>query len=165
MTVKNLAIATALLGVATTGAVANADKVPALEAGILTCELDGSTNLVVVSETKYRCLFDNSVAGMPDEIYTAEIDKVGLDLTVKNTETLSWLVVSLTGEYGAGLISGNYVGASADVAVVAGGGVRGLVGGASNSISLQPVSLSGNTGVGAAIGLERLKLEYMGPAA
>ena len=165
MTFHTLAASATCLAIMTVGAVANETKIPALEAGVLTCELSDTTNLVVVSEAKYNCLFENSVSGMPDEIYEAEIDKVGLDLSTTDTEILSWLVVSLNGEYGEGIITGNYIGASADAAIVAGGGVRGLVGGAGNKISLQPVSLSGSEGFGAAIGLERLKLQYVGPAA
>ncbi|QHQ36248.1 DUF992 domain-containing protein [Algicella marina] len=135
-----------------------------LEAGILTCELTGGTNFVVISEAEYSCVFD--VAGTNySEVYNAEIGKLGIDLSIENAEVLKWAVVSATGRFDEGFISGEYAGVSADAALGLGASARMLVGGIGDSITLQPVSVGGREGIGIAAGIEQMSLEFVGEAA
>ena len=132
-----------------------------IKAGMLTCELTGGKNFVVISEAQYTCVFD--VAGSDEtERYTAEIDKLGIDLSVEKAETLKWVVISATGTFDPGLINGDYVGVSADAAFGLGAGARVQVGGVDDSITLQPLSVSGRKGMGIAVGVEHMKLTYEG---
>ncbi len=132
-----------------------------IKAGMLTCELTGGKNFVVISEAEYACTFD--VAGSDEtERYTAEIDKLGIDLSVEKAETIKWAVIAATGTFDPGLISGDYVGVSADAAFGLGAGARVQVGGVDDSITLQPVSVSGRKGMGIAVGVEHMKLDYQG---
>ncbi|MEM7614588.1 MAG: DUF992 domain-containing protein [Pseudomonadota bacterium] len=165
MNFAKLAIVATVAGLTATGALASGSKGASTEAGILTCELDDATNFVVISQSTYTCIFNNASDEMPDEIYTAEFGKLGIDLTVTEAETLKWAVVSATGRFDEGLISGEYIGASADAALGGGAGVRVLVGGLDDSFTLQPLSVSGSKGIGVAAGLESMSLEYVGPSA
>ncbi|MEX2520424.1 MAG: DUF992 domain-containing protein [Paracoccaceae bacterium] len=133
-------------------AVASADDV---EVGVLTCKQSDSTNLVVFSKATYVCDFDPTEG--ENVAYTGKVQKIGVDLSVATVETLVWLVFApSTGKPGA--LAGTYVGASADVALGVGAGVKVLVGGLDESITLQPASVSGSEGIGAAIGLEEFVL-------
>ena len=58
----------------------------------------------------------------------------------------------------AGALAGRYVGVSADASVGVGGGANVLVGGSSNTISLQPVSVQGQTGLNAAVAVSSVQL-------
>ncbi|WP_233416869.1 DUF992 domain-containing protein [Halovulum marinum] len=133
-----------------------------LEAGMLTCNLTSSTNLVVISDANYECVFDTSDDSKPDEIYTMNIAKLGVDLSIEKAETLKWAVLSATGRFDQGLITGEYVGASADAAFGLGAGARVQIGGLDDSITLQPVSVSGREGLGIAAGVEQMSLEFKG---
>jgi hypothetical protein len=56
-------------------------------------------------------------------------------------------------------LQGTYRGVEADASLGLGGGAKVLVGGSSDSVSLQPLSLEGETGVNVAIGVAALKLQ------
>jgi hypothetical protein len=59
---------------------------------------------------------------------------------------------------GRGSLAGSYVGASAEATVGAGLGANVLVGGFQRSVALQPVSVSGQTGLNFALGVGDLEL-------
>jgi Protein of unknown function (DUF992) len=66
------------------------------------------------------------------------------------------------GKLGKGALAGNYFGASAEATVAVGVGVNALVGGMKKSVTLQPISVSGQTGLsatlaGAALNLHTVK--------
>lgn len=147
--------AAAVLG---TAMPALADEKGGIELGMLTCHQTDRTNLIVWSDATYTCTFDR-VKG-DEEVYTGSIDKIGVDLTINKIETIKWTVIAPNDRSEPGALSGTYVGASADAAVGVGAGARALVGGGDNSFALQPVSLSGETGVGIAAGIERFKLQF-----
>jgi hypothetical protein len=68
-------------------------------------------------------------------------------------------VFAPTGTVNAGALEGNYGGATASAAVGVGAGANVLIGGSSNTISLQPVSISGATGLNVAGGIAALSLK------
>ena len=131
-----------------------------VKVGLITCEQTDRTNLVIWSEASFLCTYQ-PVKGN-QEIYTGKIEKIGLDLTVNKIETLGWTVIAPSDDVADGALAGTYVGAGADVAVGAGAGVHGLIGGSKETINLQPVALSGETGFGLAAGIERFKLSRTG---
>src|SRR5262249_29493089 len=59
-----------------------------------------------------------------------------------------------------GLLAGHYGGATASVTLGLGAGGNILVGGMDGSISLQPISIAGNTGLNVAAGLATINLNF-----
>ncbi len=137
---------------------AAADDAAKIEVGMLTCDLTQSSNNIVLSSSEYLCELEAS-DGYNDATYIASIDMVGLDLKSTNSETLKWAVLTTSDRFETAMLEGDYVGASASAAVGAGAGVRAMVGGDSESVSLQPLSVSGSTdSIGASLGLEQMEL-------
>lgn len=149
-------IALAMAGALVAGAVQAQD--PGFKLGTLTCKAVEITNAVVFTDVDFACQYEG-VNG-ETEPYEGEIDKVGVDLSIKNDVTMVWAVVAPTEtEYLPGQLAGNYVGASADASLGLGAGARVLVGGGENGFQLQPVSVDGIEGVGVSIGIESFELE------
>lgn len=127
------------------------------DVGMLTCKLTGVTNLIVYTDEKFDCVFAPKSGA--DFSYTGQIKSVGVDLSVTKDMTLVWAVITTTTEGNvADQLRGDYVGAGADVAVVAGVGLNALVGGSSRAITLQPISVSGTEGTGVSVGIESFTL-------
>lgn len=128
------------------------------EIGTLTCKVVDVTNLILYTNEKFACDFAGS-DGL-SENYGGEIDSIGVNLSIKKEFTIVWAVIAPTNDkYQTHSLRGAYVGASADVALGLGAGVKVLVGGGANSFTLQPLSVAGVKGAGAAAGIQRFKLE------
>ncbi len=128
-----------------------------IKIGVLTCSVTEVTNVIVYTNQQFDCTFEPAEGA--DESYTGEISKIGLDLSIKEDFTIVWGVFAPTEQpYEPGALEGTYAGASADVAIGEGVGAKVLVGGG-NSISLQPVSVTGVEGIGASLGIETFELE------
>jgi hypothetical protein len=125
--------------------------------GTLECDVAGSVGLIVGSNRGVTCRFIDQ-SGRPIETYAGNIAKLGLDIGVTQGARMVWAVVADTTRVGRGALAGTYTGASADASVVVGGGVKALIGGSRNTISLQPVSVQGQTGVNVAVGVESMSL-------
>lgn len=124
--------------------------------GVLECRGGASVGFIVGSVTHLGCLLRSE--GRPDEPYVATIRKVGLDIGITQETGLAWAVFAPVERLGPGALSGNYAGAQGSAAVGVGVGANVLVGGSDNVISLQPLSLQGQTGFNVAVGLEGLEL-------
>ncbi len=128
------------------------------EIGTLTCKVVNVTNLILYTNEKFACDFAGS-DGL-SENYGGKIDSIGVNLSIKKDFTIVWAVIAPTNDkYQANSLRGSYVGASADVALGLGVGAKVLVGGGANSFTLQPLSVAGVKGAGAAAGIQRFKLE------
>jgi hypothetical protein len=57
------------------------------------------------------------------------------------------------------VLAGSYVGASAEASAGVGAGANLLVGGSNDTISLQPLSVQGQTGINAALAVSELVLD------
>ena len=79
---------------------------------------------------------------------------------VAKVETMIWKVIAPFDRTEPGALTGSYIGASIDASLVVGVGARALVGGGGNSFTLQPLSVSGEEGVGAAAGIESFELTF-----
>ena len=76
---------------------------------------------------------------------------------------LSWVVFAPSDKLGAGSLSGEFIGAAVDASVGIGAGANVLVGGSNRTVSLQPLSLQGQTGLNAAVTVASLELHpYVG---
>jgi len=127
------------------------------EIGTLTCKGGEGVGLILGSKKSYACTF-KPTGGREPESYEASITKIGLDIGVTGKSTMIWTVLSSSQNYEPRSLAGNYAGATADASVGIGGGAKVLVGGSKNTISLQPLSVQGQTGVNLAVGVAQLKL-------
>ena len=78
---------------------------------------------------------------------------------------LVWGVFAPSASLAPGALSGNYVGATGSATVGVGAGANVLIGGSNRTISLQPVSIEGNTGLNVAAGIGSISLRYQAPTA
>jgi len=140
------------------GNVARADE-GGVNAGVLTCVVEGGVGLIVFSKKEINCEFD-SVNGRRD-FYTGNVKKFGLDVGITGKTYLKWVVFAPVGRPREGGLAGTYVGVSGEAAAGAGVGANGLVGGSERSFSLQPFSASVGTGVNLALGVGSMTLESL----
>ena len=144
-------VAAATLPVSTMAQAPNRTKV-----GTLTCDISGGIGLIITSHKDVACMFTPSQPG-PREVYTGSINKFGLDLGATAGGEMIWAVYApSTRKFGA--LAGHYGGVSGEATVGAGVGANVLVGGSSRTVSLQPVSVQGQTGLNLAVGVAELNL-------
>jgi hypothetical protein len=125
--------------------------------GVLTCNTSASLGLIVGSHQKLRCSFAHA-DGAPSEFYSGYINRVGIDLGVKTGGVMTWAVFAPTNGVPHGALAGRYGGASGSASLGVGAGANVLVGGSHRAISLQPLSVEGQTGVNLALGVAGLVL-------
>ncbi|HFA59214.1 MAG TPA: DUF992 domain-containing protein [Rhodospirillales bacterium] len=123
--------------------------------GVLTCHVEGGTGAVIYSSKALRCKF-RSTSGR-EERYIGSITRIGLDIGRTTGTSLMWNVFA-PGSAKPGALAGSYAGASAQATLGTGVGANVLVGGLKRSITLQPVSLTAQTGLNLAAGVAGLKL-------
>jgi hypothetical protein len=145
-----------MLVLAPSGADAQKGARDGVRVGVLSCEVSGGAAFIIGSSKDLRCRFEG--AGGKTERYVGVIDKFGLDIGVTGPAALSWAVFAPTSDVRRGALAGNYVGASAEASVGVGGGANLLIGGSDETISLQPLSIQGQTGINAALAVAGLAL-------
>jgi hypothetical protein len=94
------------------------------------------------------------------ETYVGRVTKLGIDIGVTSETRIAWAVIA-PGEVKRGALEGGYAGASAEATAGVGLGANVLVGGFEDSITLQPVSIQGQTGLNVAAGITGLRLEHV----
>ena len=94
----------------------------------------------------------------PNRALRGQISKFGVDIGFTRGGVLVWTVFAPTAQIGPGSLAGTYGGATAGATVGVGGSVNALIGGSNNTISLQPVSFQGNTGLNVAAGIASMTL-------
>ncbi|EIM25917.1 DUF992 domain-containing protein [Microvirga lotononidis] len=123
--------------------------------GVLSCSVSGGIGLIVTSQKTTLCTF-NPRRGRPER-YVGVIRRFGLDIGATRRGILTWAVFS-RGSVAPGSLAGSYVGGAAEATAGAGVGANVLVGGSNQSISLQPLSVSGQTGLNLALGVAGFEL-------
>ena len=126
-----------------------------VQVGSLECSLSSGIGLIVGSQRNINCNF--KADGVPPEAYTGTMTRVGLDVGVTGGGVIIWAVFAGTNRY-AGMLTGTYVGASAEASIAAGLGANVLVGGSNRSVALQPLSVQGQIGLNIAAGVGSLEL-------
>jgi len=156
---KKLAIGIAALGLAA-GALALTSPVQAqaVKAGMLTCNVAGGFGFIFGSSKAVNCTFA-PVSGVPQN-YVGSIDKFGVDIGFTRAGVLIWAVFAPTTSPAPGALGGAFGGVTASATAVVGAGANVLVGGTGNAISLQPLSIEGNTGLNVAAGVAAMTLTY-----
>jgi hypothetical protein len=91
------------------------------------------------------------------ERYEGTIRRYGVDVGFTRESTVVWAVFA-PGSIAPGALAGDYAGAAAQGTVGVGVGANVLLGGSTNQITLQPVSVEGSVGLNAAAGVAALTL-------
>jgi len=157
MTRAFLKMAVAASAMCAAAAFSPAQAQQGVAAGLLTCGVKGGVSFIVGSTRELRCIFRVS-PGDPGERYEGKIEKFGLDIGVTNNALMEWTVIAPTNRIAMGALAGKYLGVSADASVGFGGGANVLVGGSNNTVSLQPLSVQGQTGFNAALAVASVEL-------
>jgi hypothetical protein len=126
-----------------------------VRAGVLHCQAGKKVGAILGSTEEARCVFTRYNGKR--ERYVALIERAGVDIGVVEHSELVWAVYAPTNLHHRAL-TGEYVGASADVAVGIGGGANLLIGGSANTISLQPLSVKVQSGLAVGVGAGRISL-------
>lgn len=124
--------------------------------GTLTCDISAGIGLIVTSKKKLTCIYTPMQPG-PREVYTGSITKYGLDVGATSHGEMLWSVFA-PGTIRFGAVAGQYGGAGAEASVGAGLGANLLVGGSGQSVTLQPVTAQGQSGLNLAIGVTGIDL-------
>ena len=145
--------------VATAGAAAAQSPV---KVGGLTCDISGGIGMIIASQKAVQCLFtpDPMVppGPAPQEAYVGSIKKFGLDIGATTAGQMVWAVYAPTNSYAPGALDGVYAGATAEATFAVGLGANVLIGGSNRTIALQPLSVTGQTGLNVAAGVAALEL-------
>jgi hypothetical protein len=156
---KTLKVAISALGLgAAVLAMPTPAQAQAVKAGVLTCNVAGGFGFIFGSSRAVNCTF--APGGAPPQHYVGSINKFGVDIGYVQGAVMIWAVLAPTTNPGPGSLAGTYVGATGSATVGVGAGINVLVGGSGNSISLQPVSIEGNTGLNVAGGIAEMTLTY-----
>ena len=156
---KKLSLASAALVAGGLMVAAPSQAAPAgVKVGVLTCKVEPGWSFIVGSSKPLFCDY-SPTKGRPER-YVGDIQKAGVDIGYSDGATMVWAVLAPTSDVlSKDALEGDYVGASAGAAVGIGASVNVLVGGFDKSVTLQPVSVEGGTGVNLAIGVAALKLK------
>ena len=157
---KKLAVGISALSLAA-GALTLASPAQAqgVKAGVLTCNVAGGFGFIFGSSRSVNCNFAPVGGGAPQH-YVGSIDKFGVDIGFTRGGVLIWTVFAPTTSPAPGALAGSFGGVTAGATAVVGVGANVLVGGSNKTISLQPLSIEGNTGLNVAAGVAALTLTY-----
>jgi hypothetical protein len=151
-----------LLGLATAaclGMAAQAQADPAgVKVGVLTCDVSSGWGFVFGSSKDLRCTY-TGVANVVED-YSGSINKYGVDIGYQRGGVMVWAVFAPTAQLPHGALAGNFGGVTAGASAGVGAGANALVGGSGNTISLQPLSIEGSTGLNIAAGVASISLDY-----
>jgi hypothetical protein len=126
--------------------------------GMMTCDMAGGFGYVLGSSRDLQCTF--SPAQGPAEHYAGRISKFGVDIGYVQNAVMVWTVLAPTVALSPGSLTGTYGGVTASATVGVGVGANVLVGGSSDTISLQPVSVEGGTGLNVSGGFASMSLSF-----
>jgi hypothetical protein len=123
--------------------------------GSLTCNVAGGVGFVFGSSRTLNCLFTRTDGTA--ERYEGTIRRYGIDVGFTRDSTIVWMVFA-PGSIAPGSLAGEFAGPTAQGTVGVGIGANVLLGGSSNQITLQPVSVEGSVGLNAAAGVAAMSL-------
>jgi hypothetical protein len=125
--------------------------------GALNCNVSSGIGFIFGSSRSLACVFTR-----PDgtaERYTGDISRFGVDIGFTSSAAIVWAVFAPSGDIAPGSLSGTYAGPSAGATAGVGVGANVLLGGSNKTVSLQPVSIEGNTGLNVAAGIAGITLQ------
>lgn len=133
----------------------------AVQAGTLVCDVSAGIGMIIASEKSVQCSFTPApmMPPQPAEFYVGNIKKLGIDIGATSSGQMVWAVFAPAARINPGGLSGVYGGATAEATVSVGLGANVLVGGSNRAVALQPVSVTGQTGLNVAAGVASLELQ------
>jgi len=136
-----------------------------LQVGTLFCDVSAGIGMIIASQKSVQCTFAPAQLAPPNppppaELYNGTIKKVGIDIGATSAGQMIWAVYAPTTTLAPGALSGVYAGATAEATVAIGLGANALIGGSSRTIALQPLSITGQTGLNIAAGVAQLELNW-----
>ena len=153
---KRLIALGALAAVAAASALTPSLAQDRTKVGTLNCDISAGIGVIIASKKRVTCMFTPSAPG-PREVYVGDISKFGLDIGATSGGQMVWAVFAPSNrKFGA--LAGRYVGGTAEATVGAGLGANVLVGGSNRTVTLQPLSVTGQTGLNVAAGVAELTL-------
>lgn len=129
-----------------------------VKVGVLTCNVSSGWGVIFGSTRDLRCIYQ-PVKGRTEH-YIGHITKYGVDIGYTQAGIMVWAVFAPTSDLTPGGLSGQFDGVAASATVGVGAGVNALLGGSDRSVSLQPVSIEGNTGLNIAGGVAQMRLRH-----
>ncbi|MGC1301661.1 MAG: DUF992 domain-containing protein [Caulobacteraceae bacterium] len=151
-------LATVAIGAAMLAVNTPAQAQGGVKVGTLTCHVAPGWGFIVGSSRRLKCVFEPTA--FHRERYVGSISKFGVDIGYKNHATLIWAVLNPTTQLEPGSLQGHYGGLTASATVGVGIGANALIGGSHRTVTLQPLSIEGNTGVNVAAGIGTLDLRF-----
>jgi hypothetical protein len=138
-----------------------------VQVGTLICDVSAGLGMIIASQKSVQCTFapaqiQPAAPPPPAELYSGSIRKFGLDIGGTTAGQMIWAVYAPTNVIGPGALAGVYAGATAEATVAVGLGANVLVGGSNRTVALQPLSVTGQTGLNIAAGVASLELR-LGP--
>jgi len=127
--------------------------------GLLTCNVASGFGLIFGSSKEVNCVFSRD--GRDLAHYQGHIDKFGVDIGYTAGGVMVWGVFAPSDGPPPGSLDGSYGGVTASATAGVGVGANLLIGGSNRTISLQPLSVEGNTGLNVAGGIAGLRLHYL----
>jgi hypothetical protein len=150
--------AAVIAGAITLAAPAQADGI---KLGTLECHVSSGWGFIFGSSKDLRCTFAPN-KGVPEH-YVGSISKFGVDIGYTSSAVIVWAVFAPNSGPKRGALAGDYAGATASATIGVGVGAHALVGGFDRSITLQPLSIEGNTGLNVAGGIGAMSLKAVAP--
>lgn len=150
--------AAAAAAVLTLAAAVPAHAQNSVKVGVLTCNVDRGWGLVFGSSRGLHCTFSPSAGVI--ERYVGHINKFGVDIGYQAAGVIVWGVLAPATTVRRGALAGSYGGVTGEASAGIGAGANVLIGGFQKSITLQPVSIEGTTGINVAAGIAEVRLEY-----
>ena len=155
---SRLGVTLSALGLVTGGLALGTPAQADVRVGVMSCDMDSGFGYVLGSSRGLHCTFVPA-AGAPEH-YAGTISKFGVDIGYVQNAVIVWTVVAPTVALPPGSLTGTYGGATGSVTVGVGVGANVLVGGSGETISLQPISIEGGTGLNVAGGFASMSLTF-----
>jgi hypothetical protein len=155
---SRLGVALSALGLVTGGLALGTPAQADARVGVMTCDMDSGFGYILGSSRGLHCTFVPSAGAA--EHYAGTISKFGVDIGYVQNAVIVWSVIAPTVALPSGSLTGTYGGATASATIGVGVGANVLVGGSSDTISLQPVSIEGGTGLNVSGGFASMSLTF-----
>lgn len=138
------------------------DSPGGVASGLLECRGAFAAAYGFGSRREVKCEY-RAIAG-PNHYYTGTLERIGLDLGVSDQGSMLWAVVASTPHLAPGALAGKYVGMSSGISLGPGFSANILMSqDASRQITLQPLSVSSDSGISVSLAGATLTLVPSAP--
>ncbi len=127
-----------------------------VEVGVLKCSVSGGSGFIFGSTKQLNCVFEGPAG---EDYYVGTISKYGIDIGTTSQSVIAWGVLAPTTDLSPGSLSGSYAGVAGEATVGVGVGANAMLGGSSQSITLQPLSVQAQEGLNIAAGIASMQLQ------